>query len=58
VDARQDAGVEQIGQWTFEPSHGGGRTLVAPAALRGALDPGEVAERRAGRAVDIDDSPC
>src|SRR5437762_11219036 len=57
VNARQDAGVEHIGQWTFESSHRGGRALVAPAALGRALDPGEVAKRRADRAVDVDDRP-
>src|SRR5688572_24024090 len=55
VNARQDAGVEQIGQWTFEPSHRPGRALVAPAALSRALHPGEVAKRRADRAVDVDE---
>ena len=39
VNARQDAGIEQIGQRTFESPYRGRRALVAPAALGRALDP-------------------
>jgi hypothetical protein len=57
VNARQDAGIEQIGQRTFESSYCGRRALVAPTALGRALDPGEVTKRRADDGVDVDESP-
>src|SRR5688572_10870503 len=57
VNARQGAGIEQIGQRTFESSYGGRPALVAPTALGRALDPGEVTKRRADDAVDVDERP-
>jgi hypothetical protein len=57
VNARQDAGIEQIGQRNFESSYCGRRALVAPTALGRALDPGEVTKRRADDAVDVDERP-
>src|SRR5215213_4207753 len=57
VNAWQDASIEQIGQRTFESPYRGRRTLVAPAPLGRALDPGEVTKRRADDAVDVDERP-
>ena len=57
VNARQDARIQQIRQRTFESPYRGRRALVAPTALRRALDPAEVTKRRADDAVDVDERP-